>query len=166
MWQYRKVSSETCSRISLEITPEVACTTAHNAKGTTSEKVLKISHSAHAARVNVSQETRMAKALAHDQKMMKINSVILLLSKLCNFRLLGVPNNPCGLTGMLNINDGATLIDNSLKILQKQSVLQIKNTSFILAFLLSNARPTFLSQNVSPSFFHNARFASNRRPPL
>ena len=33
MRQYRKVFSETCFRISSEITPEVARTTAHNAKG-------------------------------------------------------------------------------------------------------------------------------------
>jgi len=67
MWQYRKVSSETCSRTFSEITPEVAHTTAHNAKGATSEEVLKISRTAHAACVNVSQETRRAKASAHDQ---------------------------------------------------------------------------------------------------
>ena len=51
--QYRKVSSETRSRISSEISPKVARTTAHNASGATSEEVLKISRVAHAARVNV-----------------------------------------------------------------------------------------------------------------
>jgi len=48
----------------------------------------------------------------------KINTTILLLYKLNNFRLSGVPNNPCGLTGMLNVNEGVVLIDNRLKILQ------------------------------------------------
>ena len=67
MRQYRKVSSETRSRISLEITSEVVCTTAHNAKGVTSEEVLKISRAAHAPQVNVSQETHRAKELAHNQ---------------------------------------------------------------------------------------------------
>ena len=41
MRQYRKVSSETRSRISLEINPKVARTTAHSASGATSEEVLK-----------------------------------------------------------------------------------------------------------------------------
>jgi len=54
MWQYRKVSSETRSRISSEITLEVACTTPYNAKGATSEEILKASRAAHATRVNVS----------------------------------------------------------------------------------------------------------------
>jgi len=43
MRQYRKISSEIHSRISSEITPEVACITAHNAKGTISEEALKTS---------------------------------------------------------------------------------------------------------------------------
>ena len=43
MRQYRKVSSETRSRISSKITPEMARTTAHHAKGATSKEVLKIS---------------------------------------------------------------------------------------------------------------------------
>ena len=71
MWYYRKVSSGTRSRISLEITSEVVCTTAHNAKGVTSEEVLKTSRAAHVARVNVSQETFRAKAVAHDQRDVK-----------------------------------------------------------------------------------------------
>jgi len=66
MRQYRNISSETRSRISSEIIPEVTCTTAHNAKGVTSEEVLKISRAAHAARDNIFQETRRAKAVAHD----------------------------------------------------------------------------------------------------
>ena len=49
MRQYRKISSETCSQISLKIISEVAHTTAHNAKGTTSKEVLKTSRAAHAA---------------------------------------------------------------------------------------------------------------------
>jgi len=54
MRQYRKVSSETRSRIALEITPKVAHTTNHSASGTTSNEVLKTSNAAHAARVNIS----------------------------------------------------------------------------------------------------------------
>ena len=65
---------------------------------------------------------------------------------------------------MLNVDEGVVFIDNRLKILQKQSVLQIQNARFIPAFLLSNARTAFLSQNMSPVFFHNARSASNARP--
>ena len=67
MRRYRKVSSETRSRISSEITPKVAYTTAHSASDATSEEVLKTSRVAHAARVNISQETRKASTLAHDQ---------------------------------------------------------------------------------------------------
>jgi len=68
MQQYRKVSSKTCSRIFSEITHEVARTIAHSTKGVTSEEVLKTSRAAHAARVNVSQETCRAKASAHNQR--------------------------------------------------------------------------------------------------
>jgi len=67
MRQYRKVSFETRSRISSEITPKVAHTIAHSANGATSEEDLKTSRAAHAGRVNVSQESRKAKASAHDQ---------------------------------------------------------------------------------------------------
>jgi len=68
MRQYRKVSYETCSRISSEITPEVARTTARNARGATSQEVLKTSRAAHAARINISQETGKAKVVVHDQR--------------------------------------------------------------------------------------------------
>jgi len=51
----------------LEINSKEARTTAYNASGATSEEVLKTSRVAHAARVNVSQETRRASASAHDQ---------------------------------------------------------------------------------------------------
>ena len=61
MWQYCKVSSETRSRISSKITPEVARTTAHNAEGATSRAT-------HAAHINVSEETRKAKTVAHDER--------------------------------------------------------------------------------------------------
>jgi len=88
-----------------------------------------------------------------------INYVILLLSKLCNFRLLGVPNNPCGLTGMLNVDEGVVLVDSILKILQ--AVLQIQNARFIHAFLLSSVRTAFLFQNASPMFLNNARSVSS-----
>ena len=47
----------------------------------------------------------------------KINSAVLLLSKLYNFRLPGVPNNPYGLIRMLNVDKGVVLVDNRLKIL-------------------------------------------------
>ena len=68
MRQYRKVSSETRSRISSEIILKVARTTAHGASGTTSEEVLKISRAVHAVRINISQETRKLKASAHHQR--------------------------------------------------------------------------------------------------
>ena len=72
--------------------------------------------------------------------MVKISSVVFLVSKLCNFRLPGVPNNPCDSTGMLNIGEGVAHVDNKLKILQKSSVLQIQNARFTPASLLGNAR--------------------------
>jgi len=46
----------------------VARTTAHNTKGATSEEVLKTSRAAHVACVNVSQETRREKAVAHNER--------------------------------------------------------------------------------------------------
>jgi len=49
--------------------------------------------------------------------MVKINSAISLLSELCNFMLLRVPNNTYDSTGMLNIDEGVVLVDNRLKIL-------------------------------------------------
>ena len=45
----------------------MARTIAHNAKGATSEEVLKISRAAHVTRVNVSQETHEANVSVHDQ---------------------------------------------------------------------------------------------------
>ena len=64
--------------------------------------------------------------------MMKINFSIFLLSKLCDFRLPGVSNNPCDSTEMLNIDEGLVYVDNKSKILQKSSILQIQNTSIPL----------------------------------
>ena len=66
MWQYRKVSLETYSRISSEISSKVARTIAHNASGATSQEVLKPFRAARAARVNISQETRRASISARD----------------------------------------------------------------------------------------------------
>ena len=51
------------------------------------------------------------------KEMVKTNSSILLLSKLCNSRLSGVPNNLYGLTVMLNVDEGVAHVDNRLKIL-------------------------------------------------
>jgi len=65
MWQYCKVSYETCCRISSEISPKVARTTAHSVNGVTSNNILKTSHATHAVRVNVSQETRRINASVH-----------------------------------------------------------------------------------------------------
>ena len=95
---------------------------------------------------------------------MKINSAFLLLSKLCNSKLLGVPNNSCDLIRMLNVDVGVVLVNNILKILQRQSVLQIQSARSIPTFLLSNARVTLLFQKVSPAFSNNARSPSNARP--
>jgi len=67
MQQYCKVSSKTRPRISSEITPRVARTTAHSTNGATSEEVLITSCAVHAARVNIPQGTRRANALARDQ---------------------------------------------------------------------------------------------------
>jgi len=96
--------------------------------------------------------------------MVKINPAITLLSELCNFRLPRIPSNPCGLIGMLIVDESVALVDNRLKILQRQSVLQILKARSTPAFLSSDARTTFLFQNASPAFFNNARFPSNARP--
>ena len=50
--------------------------------------------------------------------MVKINSVIPLLSELYNSRFLRISDNPCDSTGMLNIDEGIILVDNILKFLQ------------------------------------------------
>jgi len=109
--------------------------------------------------------------------MVKINSVILLLSKFYNFRLPGFSNNPYDSTGMLNVDKGVAHVDNNLKIPQKPSVFQIQNARFTpmslsgnvrfasnmrSAFHLpQNARPAFCQlQNMSPTFLVlNARLA-------
>jgi len=49
--------------------------------------------------------------------MVKNSSTVLLLSKLCNSRLLVVPNNFCDSTEMLNVDEGVANVDNKLKIL-------------------------------------------------
>ena len=51
------------------------------------------------------------------------NSAVVHLSKLCNSRLLRVPNDLYILTGMLNVDEDAAHVDNRLKILQRQYVL-------------------------------------------
>ena len=79
-----------------------------------------------------------------------------------NFQLPGVPNNPCGSIEMLNIDKGIVLVDKRLKIIQRQSVLQIQKARFISAFLLNNARTALLFQNASPAF-NNARSTSNEK---
>jgi len=66
MRQYRKVSSETHSRISSEISLKVARTSAHSTNGATSSEVLKTSCATHVVCVNVSQETRMTNVSVHD----------------------------------------------------------------------------------------------------
>ena len=76
MRQYRKVSSETFSRIFSEITPKVAHTTAHNANGSTLEEVLKASRAVYAARVNISQETHRPVHRRTIKVTVKINSAI------------------------------------------------------------------------------------------
>jgi len=53
MWHYRKVSFETHSRISSEITSKVAPTTAHSTSDATSNEVLKLSRAGRAPCVNV-----------------------------------------------------------------------------------------------------------------
>jgi len=99
MQHYRKVSFETRSRISSEISPKVARITAHSASDTTSNEVLKTSRSARAARVNAPQGTRRANAPDTIKVMEKINPAITLLFELCNFRLSRVLNNSYGLIG-------------------------------------------------------------------
>ena len=54
------------------------------------------------------KQRRMIKATV------KINSAVL-LSKPYNFRLSGVPNNLYGLTGMLNVDEDAALVDIQLE---------------------------------------------------
>ena len=158
MRQYYKVSFETHSPISSEITPKVAHTTAHNTCSIISEEALKTSSATRAARVNVPQGTRRANALVY-KVMVKINLTITLLSELYNSRLSRVLSNPCCSTGMPNVKEGVGHVDNKSKIMQRQSVLQIQNAKFIPAFLsgnarsASNTRPAFyLPQNMRPAF--------------
>jgi len=87
--------------------------------------------------------------------MVKINPTITLLSEIYNSRLPRVHYNFCESTGMLNVDEGIMLIDNRLKILQRQSA-QIQNARFIAAFLSSSTRTALLFQNASPTFFNNA----------
>jgi len=94
MRHYRKVSSETCSRISLEITPKVAYTTAYNARGATSQEVLKTYRASHAACVNISQETHKAKALVHDHIDSEGQFRRPPHLQHMQFQVVGVPNNP------------------------------------------------------------------------
>ena len=56
-----------------------------------------------------------------DVMMVKTNSTISLLSKLHNFRLLEVLNNPQNSTAMLNVDKGIALVDNRSKTLQTHS---------------------------------------------
>ena len=92
--------------------------------------------------------------------MVKINSAVLLLSKFYNFRLPGVPNNPCDSTGMMNVDEGVAYVDNKSMILQKSSILQIRNVRFAPVSLSGNARSVFnartafcLPQNARPVFY-------------
>ena len=93
--------------------------------------------------------------------LVKIIPAITLLFELYNSRLPRALNNPCGLIKMLNVNEVVMLVDNKLKILQRQSILEIQNMWFIPAFLLRNIRTTLLFQNASLTFLNNARFVSN-----
>ena len=76
--------------------------------------------------------------------MVKINPFITLLSELSNSRMLRILNKSCGLIRMLNVDKGVMLVDNRLKILQRQSILQIQSARFIPVFLSSNVRTTLL----------------------
>ena len=96
--------------------------------------------------------------------MVKINSVISLFSKLCNFKLSGVSINSYSLTGMLNVDEGTMHVDKRLKILQRQSILRIQNIRFIPVFLLSNTRTEFLFQNDNPVFINNVGSILMRDP--
>jgi len=65
MRQYRKVSYETRSRISSEISPRVARTFVYSANGAIFNEVLKTYRANHATRINFSQETRRANTSLH-----------------------------------------------------------------------------------------------------
>jgi len=122
MQQYRKVSPETHSRISSEITPKVA------ALLLTTQRVPLL------VQPMLPTSTSLRRPAGRKQQRtvtMKINSAVLFFSEPCNFRLLGVPNNLYGLTEMLNVDKAVALVDNSLKMLQKQSILQTQNARFV-----------------------------------
>ena len=101
----------------------MARTSAHSASNATSNEVLKTSRAAHAARINVSQETHKAMHQHMIKSMVKISPA------------MRVPNNPFDSTGMLNVDEGVTLVDNRSKTLHTQSVLEIQNARFRPAFL-------------------------------
>ena len=67
--------------------------------------------------------------------MVKTNPAITLLSGLYNSMLPGVPNNPCDLIEILNVNKGIMLVENKLKTLLLQSVLLTVNARLRHAFL-------------------------------
>ena len=94
MRQYRKVSSETRFQVSSETFLKVTHALVHKASSVTFNEILKTSCEAHAACVNVSQETQEVSVLAHDQKDDEDQSDVTLLLKLCNFGLPRPPNSP------------------------------------------------------------------------
>jgi len=164
MRQYCKVSSGTCSRISLEISPKVARTIAHRAIGATSNEVLKKPpvQPMQPTSTSLKRPARLMRRYTI-ATMVKINPAITLLSKLCNSRLLRVPNNLYDSTRMLNVDEGVMLVNNRSKILQRQFVLQILNARSIPRFSQAT-RTVFLFQNTCPTFFNNARSMSSARP--
>ena len=66
---------------------------------------------------------------------METNLVVTLLSRLCKFKLLGVPNSLCKPTGMLIIDEGVALVVSNQKLLQPKSAPLTPNTRIRPAFL-------------------------------
>jgi len=95
----------------------VACTFAHSASGATSNEVLKTSRAAHAVRINVSQETRKVNVSVHDQSDGEDQFHHLSPLRPLQFQVAEGSNNLYDSTGIPNVDEGITLIDNSSKIL-------------------------------------------------
>ena len=141
-WQHCKVSFGTRSQVSSEASLKVTYIIGHNTSSPTSNEALKTSHVAQLpSSMSLRRPTRPMYYLMV-KKLVKTNPAITLLYGLCNFSLPGVLNNPFELSRLLNIDQVATLVNNKLKTLQLQSVLQIVNARLRLIFF--NARLAFI----------------------
>jgi len=101
----------------METSPKVTRVLAHKASSATSSKVLKTSHEAHMARINVSQETHGLVYWFTVKTMVKIDLAITSIQNSASPSCRGIPN-PYDSTRMLNVDEGIALIVINQKTLQ------------------------------------------------